>query len=95
MKVQEPSFAHVGMEASQGSDLAVKVAQEEFATNLKSLLTSPELRAARQHPLPGEDIWLRQCELGELCWCSPDTCARLAEIPSRVNSLQGGDVFSY
>ena len=40
---------------------------------------------------------MRQCKLGELCLLAtvprPDICARLARTASRVNSLQGSDVY--
>ena len=42
------SFAPVGMEVSQGGDFAVKLTQKEFASNLKPLLTAPDLRTYRQ-----------------------------------------------
>ena len=59
--------------------------------------TSPILWADRQKPLGVEDKLLRQCKLGELCWLAtvsrPDICARLAHIASRVNVLQGSDIY--
>ena len=53
--------------------------------------------AARQKLLPSEDVHLRQSMLGELrCLATvsrPDICARLACIASRINSLQGSEVY--
>ena len=56
-----------------------------------------------------EDVKLRHCKLGKLCWLAttanyvivnlanyvsrPDICARLARIAPRANSLQGSDVY--
>ena len=41
-KVQKSPFVRAGMEASQKSDPAVKPTQEEFTSNLKPVLASPE-----------------------------------------------------
>ena len=88
---------HVGMELAQDSNFSATLPQEEFAKNLQPLPTTPKLLAVRQQLLPLEDVKLRQCKLGELCWPStvsrPDICARLARIASRINSLQGSDVY--
>ena len=97
LKLQESSFAHVGMKLAQESDFSVTLAQDEFAKNLQLLPTSPHLIAARHETPPIEDIKLRQCMLGEICWSAavsrPDICARSARIASRVDSLQGSDVY--
>ena len=87
---------HVGIELEQDGDFPATLAQVEFAQNLKRLLTTPQLWAARQTTLPLEETELRQCKPGELRWLAtvsrPDICALLARIASRVNSLRGSDV---
>ena len=97
MKLQENSFVHVGIELNQEANFSATLTQEGFAKNPHPLGTSPELRAARQKLLSPEDVKLRQCKLGELCWLAtvsrPDICATLARIASRINSLQGVDVY--
>merc|ERR1712215_525615 len=59
--------------------------------------TSPQLWAARQKLLSPEDVKLCQCKLGELCWLAtvsrPDICARLAQLSSKGNELQGSDIY--
>ena len=69
----------------------------EFAKNFQPLGTSPELWAARQKLLSPEDAKLRQCKLGGLCRPATvsrrEICAKLARIASRINSLQGADVY--
>ena len=68
-----------------------------FTKNLQPLGTSPQLWAARQKLLPPEDVELRQCKLGKLCWLGtasrPDICARMARMASCINAIQGGDVY--
>ena len=97
MKLQEKSFVHVGMESNQEANFSVTLTQEEFAKNLQPLDTSPGPWAAGQKLLSPEDAKLRQCKSGELSWLAtvsrPDIGARLARIASRINSLQGVDVF--
>ena len=82
--MQEKHFVHVGMELSQDNSLSVTLAQKEFAEKLQPLGTSPQLWAARRKLLSPEDVKLRQCKLGELCWLATvsrqDICARLARI---------------
>ena len=81
----------------QVSDVPVTLTQDEFARNSEPLPTSPQLWAGRQKTLSIEDIKLRQCKLGELCLLAtvsrPDIGARSAHIASRVNSLQGSDMY--
>ena len=85
------------MELSQDSSFSVTLTQKDFAEKLQPLGTSPQLWAARQKLLSPEDVKLRQCKLGELCWLAtvsrPDICARLARIASRINELTGSDVY--
>ena len=85
------------MELVQESDFSVTFTQDGFAQNSKPLPTPPQLWAVRQEALSIEDIKLRQRKLSDLCWLAtvtrPDICARLARIASRVNSLQGSDVY--
>ena len=96
-KLQESSLVHVGIESEQDDNFSAPLTQDEFAQNLKPLRTAAQLRASRQKTLSTEDIRLRQCKLGELCLLAtvprPDICARLARTASRVNSLQGSDVY--
>ena len=91
------SFVRVGIELVQDSNFSVILTQGYFAKNLQPLGTSPELWAARQKLLSPEDVKMRQCKLGGLCWLAtvsrPDICARLARIASRINALQGGDIY--
>ena len=97
LKLQENNFVHVGMELSQDNSFSVTLTQKDFAEKLQPLGTSPQLWAARQKLLSPEDVELRQCKLGELCWLAtvsrPDICARLARIASRINELTGSDVY--
>ena len=68
-----------------------------FTKNLQPLGTSPQLWAARQMLFSPEDVNLRQCKLGELCWLAtvsrPDICARLARVAPRINAPKGCDVY--
>ena len=97
MKLREDSFVHVGMGLAQDGNFSATITQGELAKNLQTLLTSPQLRAARQKLLSPEDAKLRQCKLGELSCLSavarPDICAKLARIASCINALQGGDAY--
>ena len=68
LKIQENSFAHVGMELAQKADFSVGLTQAEFARQLEFIDTSPELRKRRRRPLWDEEKLLRQCKMGELCW---------------------------
>ena len=58
LKVQEKSFAHVGMERAQREDFSASLTREDFTKNLKFLPTSPELRAGRREPLSLEPLSL-------------------------------------
>ena len=42
LKVQEKSFAHVGMELAREQDFSVALTREDFTKNPEPLLTSPE-----------------------------------------------------
>ena len=90
MELQGNSFAHVGMGLEQADNFSAPLTRADFTRNLQPWRTSPELWAARQKLLSPEDVKLRQCKLGELCWLAtvsrPDICARLARIASRINS---------
>ena len=68
MKLQENAFLHVGVTLKQDANFPVTLTQADFAKNLQPLRTSPELWAARQKLLSPENVKLRQCKLGELCW---------------------------
>ena len=85
------------MDLAQGSDFSVTPKQGEFTKNLQPLPATPKLRAVRRQSLSVGDSKLRACKLGELCWVGtasrPDICARLARSASRINSLQGSDVY--
>ena len=59
-KVRRETFLHVGMELSQENDFPIKLTQEKFIKGSKPIATSPGLRAARQRPIPSEEIKLRQ-----------------------------------
>ena len=58
--VQESPRVRVNMEASQGSDSSVKLAQEELTKNSELLPLATEIWAARQRPSYPEDIKLRR-----------------------------------
>ena len=66
-------------------------------SELKPLLTSREIWAARQQLLSGGDRKLRQSKPSELFWPAavsrPGTCARLARVAPRVNSQRLSDVY--
>ena len=86
-----------GIAFPQENDFALRRTQEAFASNLKPLIASPELRAARrQLGSPGNGR-LHRCKLGDLCRLAtvdrPDICARSARIASRANSFQGSDIY--
>ena len=85
------------MDLAQDSTSPATLTQGDFAKNLQPPPTTPKLWAARQQLPSPEDVKLRQSELGELCWLAtvsrPDTCARLARIATRINSLRGSDVY--
>ena len=97
LKLLESTSVHVRMELSQDSSFSIALTQKDFAEKLQPLGTSPQLWAARRKLLSPEDVKLRQCKLGELCWLAtvsrPDICARLARIASRINALTGSDVY--
>ena len=71
--------------------------QAKFSKQLKLLDTSPTLWKARQRYPSDEDKLRRQCEMGELCWLAavsrPDICALLAQLASKLNNLQGSDIY--
>ena len=96
VRAQNSIFALVGMESSQEGNFSVKLTQEEFTTNLKPLLTSPGIWAARQQKSLPEGAKLRQRTTGKLCGSAtvsgPDICARPARTAPLVNSSQGSDV---
>ena len=85
------------MELAQKSDFAVELTQAEFTRQLKFMDTSPALRKRRQNSLSDEEKLLCQGKMGELCWLAtvsrPDICARLAQLASKVNDLQGSDIY--
>ena len=60
MRLQENSFAHVGVKLKQDANFSVALTQAHFTKNLQPLGASPELRAARQKLLSPEDVKLRQ-----------------------------------
>ena len=97
LKLQEPSFVHVGMELKQDHAPSATLTQSGFTTNLQPISTTPKLWAARQKLLSPEDAHMCQRKLGDLCWLAtvsrPDIRARLARATSRINSLQGSDVY--
>ena len=94
---QENDFVHVGMELSRKADFSIDLTQAEFTNQLQPLETPPALWEARQRPLSDDEKLKRQCKLGELCWLAPvsrpDFCARLAQLASKVDDLQGSDFY--
>ena len=97
LKSQESSFVLVGMELVQDITFSVTLTRGDFAKDLPPSPTTSKLWAARHLLMSPEDVHLRQCKLGELCWLAtvshPDICARLVRIASCINSPQGSDVY--
>ena len=97
LKVQENAFVHVGMELAQRQDFSVTLTQADFTRQLQPLETSTALGTRRQRPLTDDERLLCQCKMGELCWLAtvsrPDICASLAQLASKVNGLQGSDIY--
>ena len=93
--MQGNNFVHGGMEPSQDNSFSVTLTQKDSTEKLKPLGTSPQMWGARRKLLSPEDVKLRQCKHGELCWLAtvsrPDICVRLARIASRINELTGSD----
>ena len=85
------------MEVAQDTDFSVTLTEEDFANNMDFLPTSPKLWAGPKDPLPLAETKMPQCKSGELfrvaTVSSPDICARLARMASRVNLLPGSDVY--
>ena len=85
------------MDSLRESDFSVKLTQAGFTQNLQRLPASSGIQAARRKIPSPEDINLHQRRLGGICWLDaisrPDIGARLAQIPSWINSLQGSDVY--
>ena len=92
LDVREQSVAYVGMEARQSNDFSAQLTQGEFTKGQRPITKSPESWAARQRALSLEEMKVRQCKLGELCWSAtvsrPDIFARPGRIVARVNSLR-------
>ena len=86
----------VGAQLSQVGDFSATLTQEYFTTALKFLPTSPKRRAGRKDPSSIDETEMRQYASGDLRWVAAvsrqDICARLAKIPSRIDSLCGNDV---
>ena len=84
------------MELAQEKDFSAASTPEAFTKNPKLLPTSPASWAGRKNPLSTDYAKLRQRRLSELRWGAtvsrPDSCARLAEIASRIDGLCGSDV---
>ena len=66
LKLQEPSFVHVGMELAQDAVFSATLAQCDFAKNSQPIPTTPKPLAARQKLLFPEEVHLCRCKLGEL-----------------------------
>ena len=85
------------MELTQKADFSVELTQAEFTRQLQFLDTSPALWKRRQNPLSDEGKLLCQCKMGELRWLAtvsrPDIRARLAQLASKVNDIQGSDIY--
>ena len=81
----------------QQLDFSVALTQADVTRQLQPLETSADLWKRRQYPLSDEEKLLCQCKMGELCWLAtvsrPDICARLAQLASKVNDLQGSDIY--
>ena len=79
---------HVGMDPAQGKDYFATFTKED----LKTLPTSPEMRAGRKNPLSMDDVKLRQRKSGEFRLFATafrqDICAHLARIASRIDALR-------
>ena len=90
MKLQEDSFAHVGIELVQDSNFSATLTQAEFAKNLQPLGTSPQLWAARQKLFSPEDAKQRQCKLGELRWLAAFSRPDILTNPPEGDRCGGG-----
>ena len=97
LEVLGNTFVHVGMELLQKADFSVTLTQAEVARQSELLDSSSAFWKRRQRPLSDEEKLLRQCKMGELRWLAtvsrPDICARLAQLASKVNDLQGCDIY--
>ena len=97
LKLQDSPFVREGMELAHGHTFPATLTQSDFAKNLQPIPVAPKLRAARQKLLPPEDGHLCRRKLGELRWLAmvsrPDIRPRLARVASRINLLQGSDVY--
>ena len=71
--------------------------QRKFTDAIQSIPNGQESWAPRPRQLGMQEIGRRQCKFGELRRLAtvsrPDICARLAQLASRVNSLQGSDAY--
>ena len=65
-EVQEKSFVRVGVEVPRANDNSAQSTQGECTEGPRLIPTSPELRAARQHPLSLGAMEVCQNKLGEL-----------------------------
>lgn len=96
MRAQESPFVRFGVEVSQEDDFTVKLPQEEFAKNLKPLISSPTLWVSRWWIASPAVIKLRDGKMGELLSLAtvstPDFWAGAERIAFRANSLQGSYV---
>ena len=96
--MQESSFVPVSVEFAQGHMSSATLTLGDFTKNSQPISPTPRLWAARQQLLSPEGVHLCHCKLGELrrlaTASSPDFCARVARIASRINSLQGSDIIS-
>ena len=94
---QKLNFAHVGAELPKGKVFSVTLTQQKLTDALQSIRATKGNWASRECPRQLGEIRRRQCKLGEACCsatvASPNICARLAPLASKVNSLKGSDIY--
>ena len=96
-KYRETNFAQVGVELPDGKNFSVTMTTLELTDALQSIPSARRLWASRRRPLKMEDLRTCQCTLGELCLLATvsrrNKCARPAQLASKVDSLQGSDIY--
>ena len=77
----------MGMEAAQGNDFSVTPTQRGLVKDMDFLPRPPVFWACRKEPLSLGETKTFQCKLFVAAVSRPDTRARFARIPPRINSL--------
>ena len=89
-------FVRVGMGLPQDKDFSATWTQRGVADAFTRIRAAPGMWVSRQRTLTMEEIPARQRKWRELRWQAtvsrPDICARLAQLASKIHSLQGVDL---